>query len=393
MKRLSTPDPGLRIWLTRCMRFFLLWWTLSVVVMLIFLLEGSIFWLRGRGYKAPSTLDRVWPCDVSVDSRGTWAVARIAYRRNSTSDGTWSDVVLLDLKRREAVSLGMRRLRPRCVAIDNPTSIVAVGCANGTIYCQAACPDETGHTDLWLFVHSGDTRLSRIAFSPDGKRLAAIGRRYVSVWNWPEGRLLQRRKNEGQSKVLCFSADSQQILSIDTSGMLCLWDIGSGDVVATIAAHQGHIANAAWNQGADWVALRTATKLSVRRFGGSERLLWQDTSWLVSDAMDAHGKWIAAVAQGPGRRRVQIYDAQAGRRRFKLEGHKSIIAGLKFANNGCLYSWDFGGEFRAWDVQQQRRKWSFSLVEWAANDGSENRTSLAHPSKQNASSGNACNPD
>jgi WD40 repeat protein len=67
---------------------------------------------------------------------------------------------------------------------------------------------------------------SGVAFSPDGKRLAAAGQRHVKVWNaqtWQE--TLSLKADTGFANVLAFSPDGYRLGVVSVGGyQVTLWD-------------------------------------------------------------------------------------------------------------------------------------------------------------------------
>jgi WD40 repeat protein len=95
--------------------------------------------------------------------------------------------------------------------------------------------------------------------------------------------------------------------------------------------------------------------------------LCHKATWLPGIAFDPQGTRIASVQHEQGRNRIDVCDAETGQQLLRLSGHDAAIAGLASSFDGLLYSWDFRGNIRSWDLDKQREQWSFSLLEWAAS--------------------------
>lgn len=102
-----------------------------------------------------------------------------------------NQIKIWDLKSREAkltitprstVRFGVERLgNPECIDFSPDGTLIAAGCRNSTIQVWNV---ETGK--LVRFFHC-DEEVPQVAFSPDGKQIAAGGGRKLYVWNVKEG--------------------------------------------------------------------------------------------------------------------------------------------------------------------------------------------------------------
>jgi WD40 repeat protein len=64
-----------------------------------------------------------------------------------------------------------------------------------------------------------------LAFSPDGRRLAAAQEAAITLWNATSGQeLLSLRNHTRDVVLLAFSKDGQRLLSADAGGVVKVWD-------------------------------------------------------------------------------------------------------------------------------------------------------------------------
>ncbi len=213
---------------------------------------------------------------------------------------------------------------------------------------------------------------TRLSFSPNGRLLAATGERFTHAWRWPGGELLQKRPHqEGAAKYLSFSSDSRHVLSPGPKGEVCLWDAYTGQTIKTISTNDGYVVNAAVSPDARLAAFADFNhKVRMYSLANDDELWCQSTSGR-SIAFSLDNRFLATVgyASGADRHwRINVHDASSGQHLFELTGHNTPIAGIAFASDGLLYSWDIRGVIRGWNVESQCEQWSFSTFAWASKD-------------------------
>jgi WD40 repeat protein len=85
------------------------------------------------------------------------------------------------------------------------------------------------HTDL----------VGRVAFSPDGNTIASGGfDQIIMLWDAHTGQLLQRLEQDARISSLAFSPDGQVLASGDWDNRIWLWDLESGHLLRTYRAHR-----------------------------------------------------------------------------------------------------------------------------------------------------------
>ena len=86
-----------------------------------------------------------------------------------------------------------------------------------------------GHTDL----------VGRVVFSPDGHTLASGGfDQIIRLWDAHTGQLLQRLEQDSRISALAFSPDGQVLASGDWDNRIWLWNLESGQLLRTYRGHR-----------------------------------------------------------------------------------------------------------------------------------------------------------
>jgi eukaryotic-like serine/threonine-protein kinase len=166
----------------------------------------------------------------------------------------------------------------------------------------------------------------QVAFSPDGKQLAAgelFPRPRVCVWDVASGRLRRElRGHEGGVTGVAFSADGRRILGHSpVNGKLRVWDSATGDLELVLPAPRGQ--NYKWLSGPDGSAMYAVAP-------GRPIAVWSAAAKHDADALAAldrmqragvlyldSGPWLARDTQVPRRAR-HVAERVAGGR---VDGH------------------------------------------------------------------------
>jgi len=334
--------------------------------------EALVLWLGGSDFANKALPQRISIADLSISANGKWGVSRVSFIGEARR-GMVHDVIVHNLRGQSAARLHVSRYRPRCVAVSPTSDVVAIACWDGSIRTWCGSFDrEAGlsASDVRLRLHDRvPDHPTSLAFSSDGRLLAATGMRFTYVWRWPSGELLQKRSHDGDLRgFLSFSGESRRILSPGAIGEACLWEAYTGQTIKVISHGDGYVADAAVSPNARLAAFADSIgKVRVYSLVSGEEL-WCQSTWGRSIAFSPDGRLLAADCPTGGGWRVNLYDATSGQRMCELAGHDAPYPRLAFASDGLLYSYDQLGVIRAWNVECQREQWCFSTLAWASSN-------------------------
>jgi WD40 repeat protein/serine/threonine protein kinase/tetratricopeptide (TPR) repeat protein len=219
---------------------------------------------------------------------------------------------------------------------------------------------ETGQEVLALGGHAAS--IWDVAFSPDGEWLASAGGddRAVKVWNVgsPEVATLCESTRVVAHGV-AFSPDSKQLVSASADGTVKVWDVAAGQVILTLRGHTDRVQSVAFSPDGRWLASAS--------WDGTVKL-W-DVAWgreILS--LKGHTKVVWAVAFSPDGKRlasaswdgtVKVWDAVSGQEISTLRGHSGGVMSVAFSPDGQRLASASGnvdqprfqtGEIKVWDV-------------------------------------------
>jgi WD40 repeat protein len=189
-------------------------------------------------------------------------------------------------------------------------------------------------TGAELLTIPGQTDAGTVAFSPDGKHVAADNRDIVRIWDATTGQegLPLRGHTDGVSCVV-YSPDGRFLATASADGTAKLWDPATGREIRTIRGDNGPLRGLA------------LTKDGRRLATGSSAgfiTIWDPTTGQDPFTFGQHVRHFLLAVSVDGKRlasasadgAVKLWDPRTGQELLTLRGHYSALANMEFHRDG-----------------------------------------------------------
>jgi GTPase SAR1 family protein len=165
--------------------------------------------------------------------------------------------------------------------------------------------------------------VGRIAWSPDGRRLASPSAdKTIRIWNAVTCAVVRTLEGHTEDVLsVAWSPDGRRLASASSDKTVRLWDAETGKVLRKFEGHSRTVWSVAWSPDGRRLASASGDKM-VRR--------WDAETGQVLRTLEGHSNGVTCVAWSPDGRRlasasfdktVRLWDAETGQALRTLEGH------------------------------------------------------------------------
>lgn len=181
--------------------------------------------------------------------------------------------------------------------------------------------------------------VTALAFSGDGKELAAGGYNEITVWNPADGKLVRRIKDVEQRVFgLAYSNDGKLLAAAGgtpgVSGEAALYDPAKGTMVRRLGSMSDVALGCAFSPDGKSLAVCSADR-SIRVYDvatGAEKLLIEDhADWVMTVAWSADG---TKLVSGSRDKTSKLFDVKTGDSITTYPGHGETVLSAAFAPDG-----------------------------------------------------------
>jgi WD40 repeat protein len=220
--------------------------------------------------------------------------------------------------------------------------------------------DYVTHQILKTFPETG----SRLAFSPDGKILAARSDNdSVKLWNVETGEEVRRLNNAGNVHCLTFSPDGKSLASGNWAGEVRLWKVATGKEASKLAGHGSVVWAVAFAPNGGTLASASADQ-SVR--------LWNVATGKEEAKLIGHGSDVKTMAFTPdgGTLATGGKDEKVMLWRTASKRPEDLISNVQLPpsfsqDNRLLVTAKLGGPVTVWDVSTRQPVWVLHSEEFS----------------------------
>ena len=251
-------------------------------------------------------------------------------------------------------------------------------------------------------------RFHRVAFSPDGDRLAIVmnhltsgedppatvmsNRGQVAVWSAKDGQLLLRPRRLAEKVTgVAFSPDSSRLATSSADRTIRIWDAVTGQELLVLAGHEDPVNDVVFSHDG---------KLLVSASGDGTIRIWDARTdpevltlhghrqQVTSISFDSKGKTLASSSSAEGA--IRIWDTAKLRQSAVIHQESARLVAFSPVNDTHLASFSFTNMGKIWDTTSRREVLTLS--------GNENHTvygvAFSQAGRLLASAGEAaCSPD
>lgn len=204
----------------------------------------------------------------------------------------------------------------------------------------------------WQIEINAGCLVSSIAFSPDGKLLAAgtwCGNG-ITVWDAQTGQVWRKMENSSTSYSVAFSPNGR-VLAAGSGDAISLWDLQSGTLIKTLSNPDGGMLEIAFSPDGNKLAARICcdgVALFQTGSGKVEKIIRAGYD-VESVAFSPDGKTLATGSVEYDAGGVSLWDVQTGvlRRNLRNRSHGGYIA---FSPNGKLLASGSRDDIAVWDT-------------------------------------------
>ena len=254
----------------------------------------------------------------------------VAFGRGGLLASSGGEVILWDLgsgKPRFTFS-NLPTFTVYCVAFSPDGKRLAAGCSEGTVKVWDSA---TGREELSLRGHA--SAIMTLAFSEDGRRLATGGMdKTLKLWDAATGQEVQTlRGHTGVVLQLSLSRDGDRLASCGEDGTVRVWE--APPIPPVLHGHTGEVRQVAYSPDGKRLAsaaLDNTVKVWDSRTG-AQLASYAHAEPVHGVSFSPDGAWLAS---GSTRGTVRVWDAATGQESRTWEGHTGDVGGVAFTPDG-----------------------------------------------------------
>ncbi|KAE9364063.1 WD40 repeat-like protein [Stipitochalara longipes BDJ] len=268
--------------------------------------------------------------------------------RNLAAASLDGEIRIWDIESKVLLTLNTGDSELSAVAFSHDGRYIASGGINKVVQIWDI---ETSLLRKTLRGHSGS--IITVAFSQDGQRLASGSNdRIVRIWNLEMGEVQQTSDYIGQeANAIAFSHDGHYLVSAGADKELMLWDVKTSTLHKTFKGHTESISLMVFSHDGHWLAGRSRDKVLIWNAVTGELLHILRATGAISLALSHDGRWLASALH----REVLIWDLKTGELqqsiRSWLNDKLDMLESVAISFDGNLIALAVQWAVYIWDVE------------------------------------------
>jgi WD40 repeat protein len=207
-------------------------------------------------------------------------------------------------------------------------------------------------TGVEIFSTRGQGWVNRVAFSPDCKRLATAGSPGIKIWDVATGKEICTLPGDRTwESCAVFSPDGTQVASGNISKTVKLWDAANGRELLVFKGHLGPVYTVAFSRDGKRIASASAdktVKIWDARTGAELLTLKGHTAKVNTVAFSPEGRILVSAG---GDKTMRLWDADSGRQLLVIQAHNGDVYSAVYSPDGFrLASTGGDGVVKLWAV-------------------------------------------
>ena len=199
-----------------------------------------------------------------------------------------------------------------------------------------------------------------LAYGPDGRRLASAGKSAINLWHTATGRrlLTLRIHNSPVSRaVVAYSPDGKQLAAgtSDSGGDINLWDTATGRHLRTLSGpwHWHGVRTLAYSPDAKQLASAHSDRIMLWDAAAGRHLRTLEGHWHPVESLtySPDGKQLAS---GGSDYSVRVWDAGTGRHLLTLRSHNSPVSHVAYSPDGRYLATSGAYSVKIWETRSGR---------------------------------------
>jgi WD40 repeat protein len=223
-----------------------------------------------------------------------------------------------------------------------------------------------------------DSPVSSLAFSSDGTRVATADKKLASVWDATNGRETLRLETTHAVNWVCVTPQGDLLAAAEVRGEeaspsdIKVWNAAKGRAPVTLKGLQDWVHCAAFSPDGKRLAAG-GFDYTIRVWelaSGRELLTIKDQGVVLSVAFSPDGRWLASGGESGT---VTVWDTAEGKAITTLPGHANSVESVAFSQDGKRIAssnrggWGKPGEVKVRDLAKGREIFSLKLPDEAGS--------------------------